>query len=100
MAEFLVRITVTRPASMDDARWGAVMAEEARVALSYRSKGIIHRIWRVPGRSDNVGVWRAHDATELHARLSSLPAFPYMQVTVEPLALHYLEEPDEDRTQR
>jgi muconolactone D-isomerase len=98
MAEFLVRITLTRPAGMDDEGWAAVLAEEARIASSYRDSGVIHRIWRVPGATGNVGVWRASDATELHRRLSGLPAFPFMGVEVEPLALHYLEGPAEGGT--
>lgn len=92
MAEFLVRIRLARPAGMDDERWRAVLTEEAQVAATYRDRGVIHRIWRVPGATGNVGVWQATDATELHRHVSGLPAFPYMQVEVEPLAVHYLEE--------
>ncbi|MWA04921.1 muconolactone delta-isomerase [Actinomadura sp. LD22] len=91
MPEFLVRIAVTRPASFDDDRWREVLAAEADVATGYREAGLITRIWRLPGTTANVGVWQAADATELHEHLSRLPAFPYMDVQVEALALHYLE---------
>jgi muconolactone D-isomerase len=35
-----------------------------------------------------VGLWEAEDATQLHDALSSLPAFPWMDATVEALAIH------------
>jgi len=93
MPEFLVRITVARPDGVADEQWRELLAEEARVASGYRDNGVISRIWRVPGTSGNVGVWRAADASELHERISRLPAFPHMQVQVEALAVHYLEGP-------
>jgi muconolactone D-isomerase len=68
-----------------------VLEDERRVGLSYRRKGAIQRIWRVPGSTANVGVWNASDASELHTLLSDLPAFSYMRIQVEALALHYLE---------
>jgi len=98
MAEFLVRIALTRPPAMADESWQAVLVEEAQVAASYRDDGVIHRIWRVPGATANLGIWRAADATELHARISGLPAFPHMRVQVEALALHYLEQPAASRS--
>jgi muconolactone D-isomerase len=48
-------------------------------------------MWRIPGRTANVGIWKAKDATELHAAISSLPMFPYIDAHVTPLATHYLE---------
>ena len=35
-----------------------------------------------------LGLWRAKDATEMHAILSSLPIWPYMDVTVQAMAVH------------
>ena len=49
------------------------------------------RIWRIPGRLANVGVWSAPDATALHDALTSLPVFPYMDARVTALATHHLE---------
>ena len=91
MAEFLVRIVLQRPDSIDDDTWMAVLDNERRVGLDYRRQGALRRIWRVPGTTGNVGVWNASDASELHSLLSGLPAFPYMRIQVEALALHYLE---------
>jgi muconolactone D-isomerase len=33
-------------------------------------------------------LWEAPDATVLHDALASLPMFPWMDATVEPLATH------------
>ena len=40
------------------------------------------------GRYANVSVLDVADHDELHAILSSLPLFPFMDVTVTPLARH------------
>ena len=50
--------------------------------------GRIRRLWRIPGRRANWGLWEAPDASELHAAIRSLPFFPWLQVDVHPLAAH------------
>lgn len=89
--EFLVRIEVDLPADLDPDRRASLVEAEAARGRELLAAGTIGRIWRVPGRQANVGIWRAADATELHAAISSLPLFKWMSVTVEPLATHYLE---------
>ncbi len=91
MSEFLVVIEVTRPAGTPDSEWAALLEREAARGREYRSSGVIRRIWRVPGTRQNIGIWEAVDATELHARISGLPLFEHMSTKVRPLALHYLE---------
>ena len=91
MAEYLVRILLTRPNTVDDDSWATLLAAEREVGLDYRRRGVLQRIWRVPGTTANVGVWSAMDASELDRLLAGLPAFRYMTIQVEPLALHYLE---------
>ena len=59
--------------------------------LELVAAGQIRRIWRIPGTSQNVGIWDAADATELHDLISSLPAFPWITAEVTALALHPLE---------
>ena len=46
------------------------------------------RLWRVPGRWANWGLWEAPDATALHEALNSLPLWPWMSIRVHPLARH------------
>lgn len=94
MPEYLVRITLSRPVAIDDDTWTAVLEAERVVGLDYRRRGVMVRIWRVPGTSANVGVWSASDATELDHLLRGLPAFRFMAIHVEALAVHYLEAAD------
>jgi muconolactone D-isomerase len=68
-----------------------VLDAERRVGSDYRQRGVITRIWRVPGTTSNVGVWTAADASELDRSLAGLPAFRYMTIQVQALATHYLE---------
>jgi muconolactone D-isomerase len=86
--EFLVAIDLARlPADVGE----DLLAAERVRGRELQAARTIERIWRVPGKKANVGIWRAADATELHAAIESLPAFPWMSVTVTPLAAHPLE---------
>jgi muconolactone D-isomerase len=85
--EFLVHMVV---AHIDG---GAEAEKELRGREAIRSRelaesGVIQRLWRVPGRRENWGIWKADDADHLHEVLSSLPLFRYLTITVHPLASH------------
>jgi muconolactone D-isomerase len=86
--EFLVGIEFELPAGLDAAELDRLKSAEARQAAALAAAGTLKRIWRVPGRRANWGLWQAPDATELHAALESLPMWPWMDVTVHPLAAH------------
>jgi muconolactone D-isomerase len=88
--EFLVQIAISP--DVPEERRGELVARERARGQELIAAGTIVRIWRVPGRWANVGIWRAGDATELHDAISSLPMFPWMTVDVAPLAAHYLEQ--------
>lgn len=84
--EFLVQMTVSlRGESADTA---ALRESEARRAAELAEAGTLVRLWRIPGRTANWGLWRAADATELHAALMSLPFAPYSTFDVRTLARH------------
>lgn len=89
--EFLVQIQVDFPPDMAEEALADVMEREAARGRELRDAGTIVRIWRIPGRRANVGIWRAETADELHAALTSLPAFPWIDARVTPLATHHLE---------
>jgi muconolactone D-isomerase len=91
MTEFLVRIAVRLPADMPDERRAELAAAERVRGRELVESGAIQRIWRVPGGLRNVGVWRAEDATELHALIRSLPFARWCEVDVTALAAHPLE---------
>jgi muconolactone D-isomerase len=89
--EFLVEMDVSLPPEMDPGVRADLLAEEARRGRELIEAGLIRRIWRVPGRYANVGIWEADDATALHEAVASLPLFPYVDAHVTALATHYLE---------
>ena len=89
--EFLVHIEIRLPDDLPQERRDELAEAERRRGRELMEQGLLVRIWRLPGRTANVSLYRAADATELHAAVSSLPLWPYMQVRVEALAVHPLE---------
>jgi muconolactone D-isomerase len=89
--EFLVQIQVNFPPDMPAEQLAEVMDQEVSRGRELKSAGTIVRIWRIPGRRANVGVWRAETADALHEAITSLPAFPWVDAHVTPLATHHLE---------
>jgi muconolactone D-isomerase len=86
--DFLVHIAVTLPPAMPCAEREALFSAESVRAAALADAGRLVRLWRIPGRSANWGLWRASDATELHEALTSLPLWPYMDIEVTALAKH------------
>jgi muconolactone delta-isomerase len=80
--DFLVYMEVTAQASSE------LLQKEAERARELAAKGILQRLWRVPGRRANWGIWVADTTDELHAALESLPLYPYLDIRVHPLAKH------------
>jgi muconolactone D-isomerase len=88
--DFLVILRQDWPALRDRADLGDLIAAERRAGGELLRSGVLRQIWRVPGKRANVGVWRAEDATSLHAHLARLPLWPWLTATVVPLAEHEL----------
>jgi muconolactone D-isomerase len=86
--EFLVHIEVRWPPDGDPDEFARLIEAERSRARELALAGTIKRLWRVPGRLANYGLWSADDATALHAAISSLPLFPWLDVEVSPLAHH------------
>ena len=86
--EFLVHIDIEYPADGDPARLAELIAAERVRAVELREAGTCRRLWRVPGRRANWGIWEAPDATALHAALTTLPLYPWLSIEVHPLAQH------------
>jgi muconolactone D-isomerase len=85
--EFLVHMEVT-PISEGPEAEAALREREAVRARELADAGFLLRLWRVPDKRENWGIWSAKDADELQETFSSLPLFPYLVITVHPLALH------------
>jgi muconolactone D-isomerase len=86
--EFLVNIEVEWPPEGDPDELARITAAERVRADELVREGRIRRLWRIPGRRANWGIWEAPDATELHAAIASLPFFPWLSVEIYPLARH------------
>ena len=84
--DFLVHMEVNAGAPAETVQ--GLAADEARRARELADAGVVRRLWRVPGRRANWGIWSATNSDELHAALASLPLFPFMTMTVHPLARH------------
>jgi muconolactone D-isomerase len=92
--EFLVRARVTIPSDVTSEERARLTALETVRGRELIAIGKLRRIWRVPGQWANVALYEVIDATELHALVTSLPLWPWMDVSVEALAIHPLEAGD------
>jgi muconolactone D-isomerase len=84
--EFLVNMRNQIPATMDPQLHDDLYRAQGQRAAELSNEGRIKRLWRVPGRRENWGLWEAPDATALHAALASLPLWRYQEIEVIPLA--------------
>jgi muconolactone D-isomerase len=69
---------------------------ERERARELQRKGKWRHLWRVAGRYANISVFDVGDAQELHDILSTLPLFPFMEISVEPLCRHPSSIHDDD----
>ena len=87
MMEFLVHMKVA-PIEGGEEREKLLRAQEAARSRELAKQGMLSRLWRVPGRRENWGIWKADDCDQLHNAFVSLPLFDYLTITVHPLASH------------
>ena len=85
---FLVRMDVNLPADMPSEEAAAIKAVEKAYSQDLQKQGKWRHIWRVVGEYSNYSVFDAESNDELHNMLSGLPLFPYMDISVTPLAKH------------
>lgn len=83
-----VRMDVRVPHDVDTARFERLKAEEKQRAQDLQRQGKWRHLWRIAGMYSNISVFDVADHDELHALLSTLPLFPFMQIAVTPLATH------------
>ena len=86
--QFLLHMEVTWPPDGDPEEKERRTAAEHERSQELADAGTIKRVWRIPGRWANWSLWEAPDATALHAAVTSLPMWPYLEVEVHPLADH------------
>ena len=85
---FHVRMDVAIPHDLDpDVRAETVAREKAR-ALEIQRSGKWPHLWRIAGQYANISIFDVESNAELHEILGSLPLFPFMTITVDPLTTH------------
>lgn len=87
-AEFLTVFTTAVPGGTPDQVVADTEAGEARRAKELAVQGHLLRLWRLPGESRALGLWRARDPAEMQALLKSLPLDAWMTVQTTPLTPH------------
>ncbi|TNC25199.1 muconolactone Delta-isomerase [Amycolatopsis alkalitolerans] len=85
---FHVRMDVAIPHDLARDRRDELITTEKARALDLQRDGKWVHLWRVAGKYSNISVFDVDSADELHEILWSLPLFPYLTVTVTPLARH------------
>ncbi|WP_435741907.1 muconolactone Delta-isomerase [Nocardioides sp. SYSU DS0663] len=86
--EFLVRIEINWPPDKPAAERERIFAEELEAGQRLAQAGQLRRLWRIPGRWANWSLYEVADATQLHAALTTLPLYPWMDIEVHALAEH------------
>lgn len=83
-----VRMDVRPPHGLDPAEFERLKAAEKSRAQDLQRDGSWVHLWRIAGLYSNVSIFDLPDHDALHAVLSSLPLFPFMDIAVTPLARH------------
>ena len=83
-----VHMQVHPPTDGDSVAFEQLKAAEKARAQELRRSGKWLHLWRITGQYANFSVFDVSDHDELRAILSSLPLFPFMEITVTPLARH------------
>jgi muconolactone D-isomerase len=98
--EFLVRWEVTLPRdTMSEEEIEALRERERAHGTELWARGLVRRIWRIPGQRSVYVLWNTADANDLHEEMIRIPFYPYMTVErVEPLAFHPAEQRYADAT--
>jgi muconolactone D-isomerase len=77
LVEFLINISFIGPVGWSEEDVAALVTRERAHAAELAREGYLVR-----------GLWRARDATHMHEIISGLPFWPYMQLTIHPMASH------------
>ena len=85
---YFVQMDVRVPHDLDHQRFEQLKAAEKARAQELQRAGKWRHLWRVAGRYANVSIFDVTDHDELHDILSTLPLFPFMDITVTALARH------------
>jgi muconolactone D-isomerase len=85
---YAVRMDVAIPSDLVPADRADLLARERAYSQELQRSGKWLYIWRVVGMYSNLSIFDVVDNDELHEILWGLPLFPYMTITVTPMAKH------------
>lgn len=85
---YLVHMVVNIPHDLPQEQAAKLIEEEKQYSQELQRSGKWAHIWRVVGEYANYSIFDVKDNEELHELLRQLPLFPYMDITVTPLATH------------
>ena len=85
---YLVRMDVKIPHDLPADVAAEIKAREKAYSQQLQHDGRWPHIWRVVGEYANYSVFDVDSHDELHDILQNLPLFPYLDITVVPLAKH------------
>ncbi len=85
---YLVHMIVELPSSLPPSEAERIKAKEKAYSQELQRVGKWPHLWRVAGEYANYSVFDVESNDELHDILSRLPLFPFMRITVTPLAKH------------
>lgn len=85
---YCVRMDVKVPYDIDKERFERLKADEKACAQDLQRSGKWVHLWRIAGQYANISIFDVADHDELHNLLSTLPLFPFMEITVTALARH------------
>lgn len=88
MAEFLVHMRLTIPPEMARSRLVQLYRQETETCQPLIEAGWFARVWREPGTRNHWALWNVRDADQVHRAYSSFPLYPWMTITVHPLAIN------------
>ena len=85
---FLVRMDVNIPRDLPVEEANEIKAREKAYSQDLQRDGRWKSIWRVVGEYANYSSFDVASNDELHQLLQGLPLFPFMKISVTPLAQH------------
>ncbi|GAB3453524.1 muconolactone Delta-isomerase [Massilia terrae] len=94
---FHVRMNVNLPTSMPADEAAQLKQTEKEFSQRLQREGKWRHLWRIAGQYANVSLFDVDSVDELHALLTALPLFPYMQVEVMALCRHPSSIHEDDR---
>ena len=93
---FHVQMDVRLPHDLQPDKAEALKKVERERAYELQRQGKWRHLWRIAGRYSNVSIFDVSSAEELHDILSTLPLFPFMEITVSALCRHPSSIRDDD----